>query len=74
MFGKLVSSTWGVSQSRSGSNYGQIWKYEGKDDNNVPSFSMSKDKDGNYLTQTYSTYYNYNQCWFLQLGVRYIFN
>jgi hypothetical protein len=73
-FANLINSTWGVEKSMSPSNYGQILKYEGKDGNNVPSFSMAKDKDGNYLSQTYGTYYNYNQCWFLQLGVRYIFN
>ena len=48
-------------------------KYEGKDGNNVPSFSMAKNSDGNYLTESYSTYFNYNQLWRLQLGVRYIF-
>ncbi len=40
---------------------------------NVPSFSMVTDDDGNYLTESYSTYYNYTQCWQLQIGVRYIF-
>jgi hypothetical protein len=73
-FGNLINSEWGVSKNMYASNNGQILKYEGKDENKVPSFSMEKDKDGNYLTQTFSTYSNYNQCWFLQLGVRYIFN
>jgi hypothetical protein len=73
-FGNLINSTWGVGKNMFSSNNGQILKYEGKDANNVPTFSMVKDKDGNYLSQTFSTYYNYNECWFLQLGLRYIFN
>jgi len=73
-FGNLINSEWGVSKNMYSANNGQILKYEGKDENNVPSYSMAKDKDGNYLTQTFSTYSNYNQCWFLQLGARYIFN
>jgi hypothetical protein len=56
------------------SNNGQILKFAGKDANNVPTFSMEKNSAGEYLSQTFSTYSNYNQCWFLQLGVRYIFN
>jgi len=73
-FGNLINSTWGVSKNMYDANNGQILKYEGKDDNNVPTFSMVKNDDGDYLSQSFSTYYNYNQCWFLQLGLRYIFN
>jgi hypothetical protein len=54
-------------------NNGQILTYEGMDANNVPSFSMVQDNNGNYLKETYSTYYDYNQCWQLQIGARYIF-
>jgi hypothetical protein len=73
-FGNLLNSTWGVGKNMAASNYGQILKYTGKDAGNVPTFSMEKDSKGNYLSQTFSTNYNYSQCWFLQLGVRYIFN
>jgi len=73
-FGNLINSTWGVNKNMYSSNNGQILKYEGKDADNVPTYSMIKDSKGNYLSQTFSTYSNYNQCWFLQLGVRYIFN
>ncbi|NLO51024.1 MAG: TonB-dependent receptor [Bacteroidales bacterium] len=70
--GNLLNNEWGVYQTNYGSNNGQILKYEGKDENNVPSFSMVK-VDGEYPTETYSTYYNYSQVWQLQIGVRYIF-
>jgi len=73
-FGNLINSTWGVNKNMASANYGQILKYASKDASNVPTFSMEKDSKGNYLSQTFSTYSNYNQCWYLQLGVRYIFN
>jgi hypothetical protein len=69
----LINSEWGVSKNMFNANNGQILTYEGMDANNVPSFSMVQDNNGNYLKETYSTYYNYNQCWQLQIGARYIF-
>ena len=72
-FGNLINSEWGVSKNMFNSNNGQILTYEGRDESNVPSYSMVTDDDGNYLTESYSTYYNYSQCWQLQIGARYIF-
>jgi len=72
-FGNLLNSKWGVSKNMYNSNNGQILTYEGRDAGNVPSFSMVQDDDGNYLTESYSTYYNYTQCWYLQIGARYFF-
>ena len=66
-FGNMINSEWGVSKNMFDSNNGQILTYEGSDGNNVPSFSMVQDDDGNYPTESYSTYYNYTQCWYLQL-------
>lgn len=71
-FGNILNSEWGVFQTNSGSNNGNILKYEGKDENNVPSFSMIKVK-GEYPTETYSPYFDYSQVWQLQIGVRYSF-
>jgi hypothetical protein len=72
-FGNMLNSEWGVSKNMYNSNEGRILTYEGMDANNVPSFSMVTDDDGHYLTETYSTYYSYYQCWQLQIGARYIF-
>jgi len=72
-FGNLINSEWGVEKNMFGANNGQILTYEGVDANNVPSFSMVQDDNGVYLNETYSTYYDYDQCWQLQLGARYIF-
>jgi hypothetical protein len=57
----------------SNSNGGLILNYEGKDANNVPTFSMWNNK-GAYPTETYSHNLNYSECWKIQVGVRYIFN
>lgn len=72
-FGNLLNSEWGVNQNMFGANNGQILRYEGMDENRVPSFSMARDSDGNYLTESYSTFFNYRQLWHLQLGLRYRF-
>jgi hypothetical protein len=72
-FGNLFNSEWGVIKNMDNSNDGRILTYEGVDASNVPSFSMVTDGEGNYLTETYSTYYHYTQCWYLQIGARYIF-
>jgi hypothetical protein len=74
-FGNMINSNWGVNKNMAVSNNGQILRYEGKDLNNVPYFSMAKDRTtGEYLTKTYDTYLNTNQCWSFQFGMRYIFN
>ncbi|MBW6496784.1 MAG: carboxypeptidase regulatory-like domain-containing protein [Bacteroidales bacterium] len=72
-FGNLLNSEWGVYKNMSGANNGRILTYEGTDETNTPTFSMVKDSGGNYLTESYSTLYNFNQTWRLQLGVRYFF-
>jgi hypothetical protein len=72
-FGNLINSEWGVDKNMFSSNNGEILNYEGMDAGNVPSFSMATDDDGAYLTETYSTFYNYYQCWQLKLGARYLF-
>ena len=72
--GNIFNSKWGIEKNMASCNNGRILKYEGKDANNVPTFSMMKNKDGAYLSTTYDTYLSYGQCWSLQVGLRYIFN
>jgi len=72
--GNLLNSKWGVNKNMAICNNGRILKYEGKDANNIPVFSMWKNSDGEYPTKTYDTYLDYGQCWNLQVGLRYIFN
>ena len=72
--GNMLNSSWGIAKTGSVcSNSTRILKYEGKDENNVPKFSMWKDSNGEYAAQSYDYNYNYDQCWKLQFGVRYIF-
>jgi hypothetical protein len=71
--GNLLNSKWGVYKNMAASNYGAILKYEGRDEVNVPTFSMAK-VNNEYPVKTYDTYLNINQCWMLQVGLRYIFN
>ena len=70
-FGNMLNSEWGVNQNMSSSEYGQILKYEGME-NNIPEYSMVKNSDG-YLTDSYTTNYSYSQCWQMQVGLRYFF-
>lgn len=72
--GNLINSKWGIGKTLTPSNGARILKYEGKDEQNTPIFSMYKDKEGNVPTQTWDTYQDYSQCWKLQVGIRYIFN
>lgn len=73
-FGNLLNSKWGTIKTMSEANSGAILKYEGKDANNVPTYSMWRDSDGNAPTHTWSYDHNYEQTWKIQLGFRYTFN
>ena len=72
--GNLFNSKWGVRKTMANSNSGRILRYEGRDANNVQTFSMYRDGNGVAPTETYSYNHDYNECWSLQVGVRYIFN
>jgi hypothetical protein len=75
--GNLLNSNWGVNKTTSGSGNGRILTYGGRDESNVPQFSMAKVRvDGNdvYPVKTFSPLLDYGQCWRLQVGLRYIFN
>ena len=71
--GNLFSSRWGVEKDMVGSFSGQFLKVD-KVENGVPYFSMRKDSEGNAPTQTWSYNHAYDQCWKLQIGVKYYFN
>lgn len=72
--GNLLNSKWGVSKNMSAANSGRILSYAGVDENNTPIFSMYKDGDGNYPTESFTHNLNYSECWKLQIGLRYVFN
>ena len=70
--GNILNSEWGVSKNNAVANNGRILKYDGKDVNNVPSYSFNK-VSGNYPVDSFDYNYFYGQTWKLQLGVRYSF-
>ena len=72
--GNLFNSKWGVEKNMSSCNNGRILKYDARDANNTPYFSLWKDSDGNAPVNTWEFNRNYNQCWQLQIGVKYYFN
>lgn len=82
--GNMFNSKWGVAQNMSGSNNGQLLTYMGRDENNVPTFTLyrgtAQDSNkktipgNNTPTKTFTYNKSYSQCWQLQVGIRYIFN
>ena len=72
--GNMIHSSWGVPKNMVPANSGRILKYEGKGDNNVPTFSLYRDKDGNAPTKTWDYNRAYNAAWRVQLGLKYYFN
>ncbi len=72
--GNLFNSKWGVEKNMSSCNNGRILKYDGRDANNVPYFSLYRDSEGNAPTKTWEFNRNYSQCWQMQIGVKYYFN
>ena len=71
--GNLFNSKWGVEKNMSASNNGQLLKLD-RVDNGTPYFSIYRDADGNAPTKTWEFNRNYDQCWQLQIGVKYFFN
>lgn len=81
--GNLLNSAWGVTKTTSSCNYGKLLNYQKLDSENRPVYSLySYDKPSqsyqaptlNEKSTTFTTYKNSNNCWQLQIGVRYIFN
>ncbi len=70
--GNIINSKWGVSKNANVANRGQILRYEGKDANNVPSYSFAKVK-GDYPVNSFDYNYYYGETWKLQVGARYSF-
>lgn len=73
-FGNLLNSSWGVQKiATQASNGCRVLKYEGRTADNKPQFSMQKNANGEYYSQTYDYSFNNSQCWQMQVGVKYIF-
>lgn len=73
--GNLFNSKWGVEKNMSNCNNGRILSINRQTDliDGVPYFTLYKNRDGSPLT-SWSFNRNYDQCWKLQIGVKYYFN
>lgn len=73
--GNLFNSKWGVEKNMSNCNNGRILSINRSTDliDGVPYFTLYKNRDGSPL-KSWSFNRNYDQCWKLQIGVKYYFN
>jgi hypothetical protein len=69
--GNLLNSAWGVSDQV---NYAALLKYEGKDANNNPIYSLNRDKGNQLINTVTSQSAGLNDVWQMQFGLRYTFN
>jgi len=76
--GNLFNSTWGVAKNIANScNSGKILRCTNVADvkkGAQPIFAMEKNSDGSTITQTYDYVHSFDQCWKLQIGLKYFFN
>ena len=69
----LFNSTWGVMKYMNPAlNSGRILKLEEIQPNGVPVFSTPSAVNGNTETWTYN--HDLGQCWYAQIGIKYMFN
>lgn len=71
--GNLLCDKWGVQQTPSGCNDGRILTFAGTDSANRPQYSLYSDANG-LLKNTFKPLQNAANCWYLQFGLKYIFN
>ena len=73
--GNLLNSKWGVAKYAPGMSNNMIRLLTvASKENGVPVYRMATNTDGTYLSTTWDYNHNYDQCWRLQLGVKYYFN
>ncbi len=70
-FGNMLNNAWGVSDQV---NYAALLKYEGKDANNKPIYSMNRDKTNQLISSVTTKSAGLNDVWQMQFGLRYTFN
>lgn len=73
--GNLFKSSWGVTKSAwSG---GKLLSYQGKTEDNEPVYTFNTITDNGTIKLPTESFYNTRdtqQCWSMQIGIRYIFN
>ena len=69
----LFNSEWGVGKYMNSSlNSGRILKFEEVSTDGFPVYSTPSAVSGN--TETWIPSYSVGQCWYAQIGIKYMFN
>ena len=71
--GNLLNSSWGVMQTPSACNNAKLLEYKGTDTEGRPQFTMVQNKEG-LVSKTFEYDKSNSNCWYLQLGVKLIFD
>lgn len=68
----LINSKWGVSQTPSACNNGKLLNYVRTDESGHPVFTMATNAEG-LVSKTFEPLKSTSNCWYLQVGVRILF-
>ena len=71
--GNLLNSSWGVMQTPSACNNAKVLEYKDTDAEGRPQFTMVKNNEG-LVSKTFDMDKSNSNCWYLQLGVKLIFD
>lgn len=71
--GNLLNSKWGVMQTPAACNNAKLLEYKGTDAEGYPQFTMAVNKEG-LVHKTFDMDKSNSNCWYLQLGVKLIFD
>ncbi len=70
--GNLLNDKWGVTQTPSACNDGRILTYVGKNANGNPLYNLATNSKG-LITEAFEPKKSTSNCWYLQFGVKLIF-
>ncbi|MBR5706188.1 MAG: TonB-dependent receptor [Bacteroidaceae bacterium] len=71
--GNLLNSSWGVMQTPSACNNAKVLEYKDTDAEGRPQFTMVRNNEG-LVSKTFDMDKSNTNCWYLQLGVKLIFD
>ena len=71
--GNLLNNSWGVTNTPTACNNGKILNFVGTDNYNYPVYTMATNSKG-LISKTFEPLKSTANCWYLQLGVKLIFD
>ena len=69
----LLNNRWGVTSTPSACNNGKVLNYVRTNDDGKPVYTMVTNSEG-LVTKTFEPLKSNSNCWYLQLGVKLIFD